>query len=250
MLRRLYPRVSRDVLRSAVPAIAEWDTYGHAVLNLLIFGLVALAAEWIVHQIEYLVEYGNRFGTVMVTTPHRFYMEPAGLTLAVGIAALLTGAAALVRWTTIRRQSLLHLLRGRLHHLVPNEELPGSLRSIYGTALALAMAQVGLYLLQENIERAAIGAGWPGLSVLLASRHATVLPLHLLAALCGSFLIWALWARLRHSRRVSRFVEMLVRLLVPRGDAPVHLVPGRVYLPNQRLRAGSLGLRSPPLAAA
>src|SRR5579864_3716138 len=85
----------RRSLTRLVPPMTEWHSYPRALANLLIFGLVALAGTWLVHQTEYRIEYGSRFGTVMATTPHRVYMAPFGVFLAIGVmgfvvASLLT----------------------------------------------------------------------------------------------------------------------------------------------------------------
>jgi hypothetical protein len=94
-----------------------------------------------------------------------------------------------------------------------------------------------------------MGRGWPALAVLVAPQHVTVLPLHLFMALCGSLVLWVLSALVQKARRTVQIAQTLVALL----ERPVSLSPpirptaGR--LPNLRLCAGALCLRSPPLAA-
>ena len=71
----------RRSVRAAVPPLAGWRGFPRACANVLVFALAVLAGEWLVHQTEYLIEYGSRFGTVMNTTPHRLYMASLGLFL-------------------------------------------------------------------------------------------------------------------------------------------------------------------------
>src|SRR5579872_1886631 len=90
-MRQHDPAFRRFIL-SVVPSLAGWRTPTRGLVNLFAFGFAVLAGTWTVHQVEYAIVYGHRFGTVMATTPHRFYMGPLGLLLAVG--TLLAGSAA------------------------------------------------------------------------------------------------------------------------------------------------------------
>jgi hypothetical protein len=235
-------------VESLVPSIVGWQTYRRALANLLIFGLVALGGEWLVHQLEYLIEYGHRYGTVMGSTPHRFYMAPLGVTLAALAIGLLLLAALTLNVARIKRRRLLLRLPHRVVRHLPSFSLRLPARSIAQTGLVLAACQVGLYLLQENLESVAVARGWPALGVVLPPQHATVLPLHVLVAACGSVLLWLVAARIGRSHRAVQVARILVALLTPKQSAPPCLVPARSRVPNLRLVAGILCLRSPPLS--
>jgi len=239
----------RTQIVAIVPSIAGWRTYPRALANLLLFGLVALAGEWLVHQLEYLIEYGHRYGTVMGSTPHRFYMAPLGAALGTIAAALLTLAALTLRLARIKRRRLLRRLPSRLARHVPTLSLHFPARSVAKTGLVLAGCQAALYLLQENLERVAVSGGMPGLWVLLAPQHATAVPLHILVAICASWLLWTVAARIRQSHAAIRVARILVALVVAGDTVAPRLMPGRAHVPNLRLVAGILCLRSPPLTA-
>lgn len=235
-------------LRALVPPILGWRDFQRAFFNLLVSGLAVVVATWIVHQTEYLIEYGNRFGTVMATGPHRFYMEPAGIVL-VGVAGALISLLALALHRSDGRiEALARLLPRRLarHIHTPPPSLP--VRVVCRTALALALAQIVIYLIQENVEWLVAWGYLPGLSVLFAPQHVTVIPLHLLAALCSSALLWVVASRLGQTRRALQVARVLAALTERwRADAappaPLHL-----HLPNLQI-GGVLCPRAPPLAA-
>lgn len=234
--------------QSLAPLLVSRRGYVSTVLNLLIFGLVAVAAMWIVHQIEYEIEYGSRFGLIMASTPHRLYMLPLGVVLGLLFVIL----AILIAVNLLRaRVAVLQLLPGipsrlRRHAATPGLTVP--IGPLLRTAATLAVAQMTLYSVQENLESLTAGWGLPGLGVLLAPRHATVVPLHLLAALCGAILLWTVSLLLHRMRHTLR----LARVLAGIGGARQSVAP-RVHvghhIPNPRLLADRRSLRSPPLAA-
>jgi hypothetical protein len=229
-----------------LPAFAGWRTYGRGFVSVLLLGLAALAGEWVVHQIEYRIEYGARFDAVMATTPHRFYMAPLGLSLLVGALVALLLAGAVLRSTVLRRRALVDALPPRIVRLVPENGLDLRVSALLATALVLAVYQIVLYVAQENLEVTALGQSWPGLAVLLAPMHATVLPLHALIALCTSLLLWTVWASLHRSSRTLRAVRALARLFARAPILPVSMPATPARLPDLRLVAGVLCLRSPP----
>jgi hypothetical protein len=234
-------------VKSIVPPIAGWRSYPHALANLLLFGLALVAGTWIVHQTEYEIEYGSRFGAVMATSPHRFYMAPLGLALGVSGIVLLSLVALLLLSARRTLRALLCQLTPRLARRIHVSPLGLSWQAASRTTLALASLQMVLYLLQENLESAAVSAGWPGLWVLLAPQHLTVIPLHFLAAFCGALLLWTLSARLCRSRQAVGVARTLARVLAAWRSALRRLIPVCRHLPNLRLIAGVLCLRSPPL---
>lgn len=233
---------------SVVPAIWGWGTDRGAFGNLLLLSLVAAAGEWVVHQLVYAIEYGSQFAVVMRTTPHRLYMAPLGVGFAVLAAVGLVLSSLAVLHGSQKSARLIRLLPPRVRARVPAAPHSVPLVSLAGAAALLATYQSLLYIAQENAEAIAQGYGWQGISVLMSTAHPVVIPVHLLVALCGSLLLWTIVSWVRASRRNVRIAEALARLLTPRFTAPstCRITQGRV--PNLRLPAGSLSLRSPPLA--
>ncbi|HEX6506583.1 MAG TPA: hypothetical protein VF221_03035, partial [Chloroflexota bacterium] len=170
--------------------MAGWRTYCRAWSNLLLFGLTLLAGTWIVHQTEYVLEYGRHVSSVMATGPHHLYMTQLGLALGMTVAVLLLLLATTLQATRAHLHRLLLRLPPRLLRHAGTPTSPLSSHSVLRTALVLAVGQMGLYLVQENLESLAALGTLPGLAVLLAPQHLTVLPLHLLAGLVGSILLW------------------------------------------------------------
>lgn len=236
------PRVDQPLL----PTFAGWRTYRRGFLSVLLLGLAALAGEWVVHQIEYRIEYGARFDAVMATTPHRFYMAPLGLSLLVGTLVALLLAGAVLRSTVLHRRALFDVLPPRIRRLVPERRIDVPPGALLATALVLALYQVALYVVQENLEANAVGQSLPGLAVLMAPAHATVLPLHALIALCISLLLWTISASLHGSSQALRVVQVLARLFGRVPTIPPNTAAAPARLPDLRLATGILCLRSPP----
>ncbi len=237
----------REQVRAAVPAPFGWNGFGPTTLNLLVVALVMFAGVWSVHQTEYLLEYGSRFSAVMATTPHRFYMAPAGLALLLTITAAL---AALLSALHYARAELLHhrnMLSPRLARRLTGPDFHLPVRALLRTAVVLAVAQIALYTLQENLEGLALTGRWLGLAVLLAP-HLTVVPLHLLVALGSAVLLHLASARLRQTRSAVRLARILAAL-IPNGAGSPPRWTLSTYLPDSCPLSGAIGLRAPPLAA-
>lgn len=232
---------------TVIPPIAGWRSKGRACSNLAAFGLVMLLGTWIVHQTEYRIEYSRRFAPVMASSPHHLYMAPAGaaLLLAGGLFILLCGAALCL--SRLRLGRIAPVLPARLSRRLLPVATAASWTLVARTALILSGAQAAVYLLQENLESLAASGTLPGIAVLLAPQHATVIPLHLAAAVCSSLLLWTVAAWLGHARRTLRLARVLLLLTVRGGAVPPRRVSPRCYLPNLRFVAGVFCLRSPPL---
>ncbi len=226
-----------------------WQTFPHAFLNLLIFGLAMMGGDWLVHQAAYLIEYGSRFDAVTASSPHRYYMEFTGVFLAASALGLLTLAIVVLRVLARRRRSLLRVLSPRLARHIGATATHIPLRIIGKTALVLAVGQVAIFLLQENLEAVAEGFGLPGFGVLFGPGHLAVLPLHLLVALCSAVLLWSVASTINGARHATRLAEALVTLLSKFPVAPVRLTATSHHAPSLRHVAGILGPRSPPLIA-
>jgi hypothetical protein len=239
-------RSSRQPL---MPLLVSRRSYLSTVLNLLIFGLVGVAGMWIVHQTEYAIEYGSRFGVIMASTPHRFYMVPLGVVLGLlAVTLAILTSTSLLRTHRARCRLLPGIpIRSRHHAAAPVFALP--IGPLLRTAAVLATLQMILYTVQENLESLAAGWGLPALDVLFAPQHATVVPLHLLLALCGAFLLWTvslLLHRIRHTLCVTR---ALAGIGASRKGIPARANCYRRYSAKARLLASRRSLRSPPLAA-
>lgn len=234
---------------TVVPSMAGWQSYPRPWVNLLIFGVVILLGTWIVHQTEYAIEYGRRFSEVMATSSHRLYMAPAGIALALALGAILVLYSSLLGISRIRLRRLLLRLPPRLIRHVHLIDSTVSWRAIGTTTLALASAQIVVYVLQENLEYLATAGTLPGLSVLLAPHHVTVVPLHLIVAMCGSVLLWTISARLGSNRHALGMATVLLAIATG-GDCPA---PRRFLsqnnVPSLRFAEGIFCLRSPPLYA-
>jgi hypothetical protein len=226
-----------------------WRSHSRAWVNLLIFGVAVLAGTWIVHQTEYAIEYGRRFSTIMATSPHRLYMAPAGVVLIVALGAFLVLCGSVLGLSRMRLGRLLPQLPPRLSRHVHLCASTVSLRAVGRTALVLAFSQSAVYLLQENLEYLATAGTLPGFAILLAPQHATVIPLHLVAAVCSSVLLWTVSAWLGRSRRVLDMAQVLLHLATRGDSVPPRRFPPHFYLPNVRFTSGIFCLRSPPLNA-
>jgi hypothetical protein len=236
----------RRFILSAVPSLTGCRTAQRTWIDLFIFGLAVLAGTWTVHQIEYAIVYGHRFGAVMATTPHRYYMGTLGVLLASGALLAGMGALCVVGLGHVRGQRVRRRLPARYGPFLASPLPIVPLSSMGVTAALLISLQTGLYLLQENLEALTAFNTLPGLGVLLAPQHLTVMPLH---ALVGSFLSLVLWTvsswlhRTRQTGRLARVLAALFHVPPARATRPT---AGRVYLPGLRFRSGSLGLRAPP----
>lgn len=235
-------------IATVVPSIMDWRSYSGAWVNLLVFGIAVLVGTWIVHQTEYTIEYGRRFSTVMATSPHHLYMAPAGIVLSVALGALIALCAAVLGLSRLKLGHMLQQLPPRLSRHIPAGRPPVPVHSVGLTALVLVLAQFSVYLLQENLEYLATVGTLPGFAVLLAPQHATVIPLHLLAALCSSLLLWTISSWLSRSRRAVDIARILLDIALRGTAAPPARFPAYAYLPSLRFAAGIFCLRSPPLS--
>lgn len=238
-----------DHRQPVIPPLFQPRTFLRAYATVALFFLVAVAGEWIVHQLEYLIEYGRQFGPEMAATPHRYYMGPAGAALAAGTLLALTLTALALRLHGLEYRRLRQLLPRSVQELGPRPYVPASPRAIARTTLVLAIMQIAVYLVQENLEAMAEGLSLPGLQTLIGAQHLTVLPLHLLIALCLATILWTAVSLLRRSRSLVQQIRLLVRLFLSGQGARPHPRPVLETVPNREFISRSRSLRSPPLAA-
>jgi hypothetical protein len=232
-----------------VPPIFRRGKGPSAAINALLLLAAALGGEWIVHQIQYLISYGSRFDTVMAATPHRYYMHQVGAGLGVLGLVLLGVSAAVLALYGAQRAHLLSRLPERVRTPLARCRPQSRWSTLWPTALVLAWIQIAVYVGQENAEARAQGLPWPGLGVLFPAHYPTVLPLHLLLAVCISALLWSICLLLRRSREGLQAARVLLALYACPKAPACRISPAFEYIPSRRPVAGPLGLRAPPLAA-
>lgn len=239
------PLMLRDVVHASVPPLVPWRGFRRSCANLLVFAAIAIAATWVVHQSEYRLELAQRFSAGTNDSSIHSYMTPAGIILAMVLVGLLTIPFLTLRIDAERLRHLRTMLPARLSARLIVERETVSYGSLARTACGLLVAQVAMYLSQENLESALLGAGWPGLAVALAPHHATVIPLHVIAAVIGSMALWTAARWLGNSRRSLRLASLLVALF-DRRRVPSMPAPLQLFCVVQQVLVDGLGLRAPP----
>ncbi|HEV7677049.1 MAG TPA: hypothetical protein VGQ42_00610 [Candidatus Dormibacteraeota bacterium] len=222
--------------------------------------LLALAGVWLGHTLEYARVVGvDGLRGAMLGSLH-LYMLPLGALIAMLAAA---GAVRGVRaWQVLGRQleaarmGLAGAWRGRA---VPGETAarvrPPRPQSIGGRiatmASLLAPLQMGLYLLQENLEAHIAGAPMPGMGA-VTGVHALAPVVHAAVALAFSALVVAASQLLRRRAAAVEQVVALLRAVLDRLAAFAAAVPraGALSRPAPLDRFGRLWCRPPPLLLA
>jgi len=192
-------------------------------LNRTGLALAAVAGTWLGHTIEYLRVWGsgNAFGSVHT------YMGPVGAVLAV-TAVLGVRSTAQLAARLERRLAMLWKGSADLE--------PGSAPSsvgLPGLVLTLWVSQVGLYLLQENLEQAMAHHPTPGLAP-VSGVHALAPVVHLVVAASIAVVLWAARRRVTELAEAIHQAEGWLRSgwLTP---APVTVgAPPRVWTPRER----------------
>lgn len=209
--------------------------------GLLALGVVQAMALVLAHELVFLARYGSRFGEALVHAGHgESWSSAVSASLALG--GLLAGFAVfrLARLgLVVRRRAVAPLTAG---HLEPRALLRAWLR--YGPRLALL--NVVLLTLQENLERASSGLAAPGPGILLSPEYAgglwIALGVGLAVGLVVAMFDWrrrALLARLRAARAPQ-----------PRATESIVLRPAtRVVRASQSLLGRRSALRAPPVGA-
>src|SRR5438552_11034735 len=216
--------------------------------------LLAVIGVWLTHTVEHL-----RVGTAAGVSAAAFssvhvYMLPVGALLA--LAAALAGVGVWRAWWALGRrlEQTGIALRGALRGRRPTRAVPAApLRPSEGAQLLalwlpLCLLQVGLYLLQENVEALVGGRVAPGLGA-VTGIHLPVLAVHLLVAWA---LAWAVLLVLRslgeRQGRVVACERLLLAVLRRIGRADAIPRAARACDPSPRELIGSgLWRRPPPL---
>jgi hypothetical protein len=199
------------------------------------------------HEVVFLARYGSRFGEALVHAGHGETWSAA-----VSTSLLLGGALALAG--LLRLAYLGWLVRrsgaGRHAHITSATGTLGArrlLRTWLRVGPRIALLSVILLTVQENLERAAMGAAMPGAGILLTPEYAgglwITIVVGLAVGLVAALFEWrrrALIARLR-----------AIRPPVPRtAAAPAKHAGVLVAQPRESLLGRRSALRAPPRMAA
>lgn len=218
---------------------------------------LALIGMWLGHTLEYVRLAGSAGLRQELVGSVHWYMAPLGLLLALVAAA---GAVRLARlWAVLGRQlawtrfAIGQAWRGE-RGLQPPPGLdrrpqPLALR-VTGLWLSLTLAQIGLYVVQENVELAAAGYPAPGLGAITGVHWAAPL-IHAGVALVVACVAVLLHRVLQRRRATVDSTVALLRLLLLHltraisWATPPHLARIRIVD-----RFGRLWCRLPPLLTA
>jgi hypothetical protein len=214
--------------------------------------LLALVGLFIGHTLEYLRVWGAAGVVASMTNPVHAYMLPVGavLVLLSAIFALRLRRA----WRTLNHRldsaaaSLRRIWRGR-----PEAAVEPRPRSTPGTRLVaiwlpLAVAQIVLYVVQENVEAVASGHPAPGMAAITGIHWAAPF-VHLYVALLLACVVRICQVLLHRREVVVERIEALVRAMVRRRHDVAPRIDGartRSVSPFERV-GRHLWRRPPPL---
>jgi hypothetical protein len=215
--------------------------------------LLALIGVWITHTVEYMRVGGSaQLAAGMLATVH-VYMLPVGAVLATG-AALLGMRGWRAWWALGRRLERTRVLlaaalrgRGGAERPAPSRwRRPSEGAQLLALWLPLVLLQVGLYLLQENVESLVAGRVPPGIGA-IAGVHAPVLAVHVLVAWALAWVVLLVLRRLaeRHDRVVA-CERLLLAVLGRLGRIAAIPTGARAATPSPLDRFGRGLWRRPP----
>jgi hypothetical protein len=215
--------------------------------------LLALVGLFIGHTLEYLRAWGTAGVVASMTNPVHAYMLPVAGALVV-LAAVF--AVRLARaWQALNERlgsaavGVRRIWRGH-PKTGASPELPYRRQEPHLVAiwLPLAAAQIALYLLQENVEAAAISRPAPGLGAITGIHWAAPL-VHLYVALLLACLVRICQVLFRRREVAVERVEALLRAiaLLRRTAPPVVCQPTARAVPPLERVGRHLWRRPPPL---
>ena len=203
------------------------------------FALLVAVVAVTAHDATYLIGHGvDGYPAALGATGHDGHWLP----VAIGVAALLLGAATVIaaRWWRLRRQ--LSECSGNATTARVGVVAPGALR----LAARLFVAALAVFVLQENLEAMAIGAPTPGPAIVLAPSYLAAVPALAAAALLFAVMSELIDARIHHLERVLE----IARAALPRPSAAPMRPPARAAGPGVGSRSAQPDLgRAPPASA-
>lgn len=195
-----------------------------------LIGLAAALGGWTAHTVIYLLRPGpnglpDALPAGLARSTHA-YMVPLGLALMAAAAAW--GALGLRLWVRLGRRleqataALRAVMRrGRVEAPLDVNAVPRAPARLASLAVLILPAQLGLYLAQENLERAAVHVPMPGIAVL----DGRALLVHAAVGLVAAALLVPFLAPLgRRASAVAR-VEHLVHALLRAFRAAAGFTP-------------------------
>jgi hypothetical protein len=206
----------------------------------LVIAALAPASLVLVHDLAFLAAYGAQYRAVLLATGHDGRWTST-VTIVIAVSVFL-GVVGLARLGSLWLQAR-SLERVRGHPL--KTDVHGYLRIMARIWPWLALVTAVLFLGQENLEQATLGAPLPGIEPLLAGS--SVPPFLVLAsvtfvlAALGALLLWG------HAALIARIAAALGTLRPARAA----MAPRRPAAPTgapSRVMALNLGRRAPPTA--
>ncbi len=216
------------------------------------FVVLVLVGEWLGHAITWFLTGGATPGLALSGATHT-YLGPVGVGL-----AILAVAASWSVWSGLRRLGdLVRSMRSSLDRTwrldagtgVDAIAAPAApVREISWAQLwaGLAVVQLLVYLVQENVEARAAGFAAPGLHVLTA-HHGSAVAIHAAIALLGAALAVEVadrWAST--SRAVVQVIKLYRALTARRTDGVTPWIPRAVPAGSPVARFGRSFLPRPP----
>ncbi len=204
----------------------------------LVIAALAPASLVLVHDLVFLAAYGSQFQVVLRATGHDGRWTST-VTVVTAVSALL-GVIALARLGVLWLQAR-SLQRVRGHP--PKTDVHGYLQVVARIWPLLALVTAVLFLGQENLEHAALGAPLPGIEPLLAGS--SVPPFVVLAsvtfvlAALGALLLWG------HAALVARIAAALGTQRPARAPLTRRRPAAPTWAPSP-VMALNLGRRAPP----
>ena len=218
--------------------------------------LLALIGMWLGHSAE-----------VVLVSPHHGLAgelwEPADmLPMGAVLALLATVAGARLWWLWLRMSRRLDVARQHLRELWrnrpvsagrprPHADIPSASGGTLALWLPLFAMELGLYVVQENLEALLDGGAAPGLRVLAGIHRAAPL-VHAAVSLALAWAATAVVRRLRHGQDAVRRAERLVArgVEVVRRSLSTPVPPAPFLRPPLRLHGHVLWCRPPPATVA
>jgi hypothetical protein len=215
--------------------------------------LLALVGTWTGHTLEYLrVGGGAGLRAELLGSVHA-YMLPLGLLLlalsAAGGVGWWRAWQALGRRLDALRAALAASLSGHPSAAPPATAAPSEPAGWAALALLLAGLQLGLYLLQENLEAAIAGTPTPGVGAVLGAHTLAPLVHVAVATLLAALMAGGGRALRRRAARITGVARLLRVLLASLAPTAAPAAPAVAWCPSPLDRLGrQLWSRPPPTA--